>query len=193
MSNIFIINAGKDFGHSKGELNRHISEFAKETLEALGHKVKMTHISEGYDIENEIDNYLWSDVIIYQQPAWWMGTPWSLKKYMDEVFTAGYEKLYANDGRTRKDPTKHYGTGGLLQTKKYMISATWNAPKNAFTDPQEFFEGKGLDAVYFPFHKANQFLGLTPLKSFSFHDVIKAPDLENELQAFAQHLENEIK
>ena len=40
-----------------------------------------------------------------------------------------------------------------------MISATWNAPQQAFDDPSDFFAGKGVDAVYLPFHKANEFLG----------------------------------
>ena len=48
-----------------------------------------------------------------------------------------------------------------------MISATWNAPQQAFDDPADFFEAKGVDAVYFPFHKANQFLGMTGLPTFS--------------------------
>lgn len=192
MGNILIINAGKSFGHSYGKLNLAITEFAAKHLTVNGHEVKITHIIEGYNIEEEIEKFLWADVIIYQQPAWWMGPPWSLKKYIDEVFTEGHQKLYQSDGRTRQDPNKNYGSGGLLQGKHYMISATWNAPVDAFEDPTQFFEGKGLDAVYFAFHKANQFLGLTPLESFSFHDVIKAPDIETDLKNYALHLDKVI-
>ena len=73
-----------------------------------------------------------------------------MKRYIDEVFTAGHGSLYANDGRTRSDSTQKYGSGGLVQGKRYMISATWNAPRQAFDDPSDFFEGKGVDVVYFP-------------------------------------------
>ncbi|SPZ23372.1 Modulator of drug activity B [Providencia rettgeri] len=39
------------------------------------------------------------------------------KKYMDDVYTLGHGHLYANDGRTRQNPSKQYGTGGLLNGK----------------------------------------------------------------------------
>ncbi|SUG45737.1 oxidoreductase [Salmonella enterica subsp. arizonae] len=40
-----------------------------------------------------------------------------------------------------------------------MLSLTWNAPMEAFTEKDQFFHGVGVDGVYLPFHKANQFLG----------------------------------
>ena len=48
-------------------------------------------------------------------PGWWMGAPWTVKKYMDDVFTEGHGSLYASDGRTRSDASKKYGSGGLVQ------------------------------------------------------------------------------
>lgn len=54
-----------------------------------------------------------------------------------------------------------------------MLSLTWNAPRQAFDDPSDFFEAKGVDAVYFPFHKANEFLGMTALPTFLCVDVMK--------------------
>ncbi|TBL27362.1 NADPH quinone reductase MdaB, partial [Klebsiella oxytoca] len=68
----------------------------------------------------EIEKFIWADTIIYQMPGWCMMMPWKVKKYMDEVYTYGHGKLYENDGRTRHDPRKHYGSGGLLQGKQYM-------------------------------------------------------------------------
>ncbi len=101
------------------------------------------------------------------------GRAWTVKKYIDDVFTAGHGSLYANDGRTRSDHSQKYGSGGLVHGKQYMLSLTWNAPQQAFDDPSDFFEGKGVDAVYFPFHKANQFLGMTGLPTFLAVDVMK--------------------
>lgn len=188
MSNVMIINAGKAFLHSEGALNQLMAETAKETLAAQGHDVRITNVDEGYDIETEIESFLWADVVIYQQPAWWMGSPWILKKYLDEVLTYGHGKLYASDGRSRHDSSKKYGSGGLLHGKKYLLSATWNAPVTAFTDPDDFFEGKGLDAVYFPFHKMNEFIGMSALPSFMINDVIKDPKIEEGIAQFKAHL-----
>ena len=52
---------------------------------------------------------------------------------------------------------RNNGSGGLIQGKKYMLSLTWNAPMEAFTEEDQFFHGVGVDGVYLPFHKANQF------------------------------------
>lgn len=188
MSTIFIINAGKSFAHSKGELNRTLTDVAASHLTEAGHTVRITQVDEGYDIEREIGNYLWADAVIYQMPGWWMGTPWILKKYIDEVFTVGHGRLYASDGRTRSDSTKKYGSGGLIQGKHYMLSLTWNAPMEAFTDPDQFFGGVGVDGVYLPFHKANQFLGMSLLPTFICNDVIKQPQIEQDIIKYREHL-----
>lgn len=188
MSNILIINAMKKFAHSKGKLNDTLAMEASECLQGLGHRVKSTVVDQHYDIDSEIEKFLWADTIIYQMPAWWMGPPWTLKKYIDDVFTEGHGRLYHSDGRTRADDGKKYGSGGLLQGKTYMLSVTWNAPVDAFTDPAQFFEGVGVDGVYLPVHKANQFLGMEPLPTFMCNDVIKQPDIEGDIARYHQHL-----
>lgn len=151
--------------------------------------MKQTFIDGGYDVQEEVDKFLWADVVIWQMPGWWMGAPWTVKQYIDEVFTAGHGSLYANDGRTRSDASQKYGSGGLIQGKQYMLSLTWNAPQQAFDDPSDFFEGKGVDAVYFPFHKANQFLGMTGLPTFLAVDVMKRPDVPAAVAAYEAHLD----
>ncbi|MBP2857009.1 NAD(P)H-dependent oxidoreductase [Dickeya oryzae] len=189
MQNVLIINAGKAFGHSKGELNRTLTDVAATFLRNKGRQVRVTTVDDGYDIEQEVQNILWADTIIYQMPGWWMGAPWTLKKYIDDVFTAGHGSLYASDGRTRADASKKYGSGGLLQGKHYLLSLTWNAPLEAFTDPDQFFHGVGVDGVYLPFHKANQFIGLSPLPTFICNDVIKQPDVERDIARYRAHLD----
>ena len=188
MNNILIINAMKKFAHSNGELNLTLHHAAADFLRQAGHQVKETIVDQGYDIEEEIEKYMWADTVIYQQPGWWMGTPWILKKYIDEIFTEGHGRLYQSDGRSRSDASKKYGSGGLIQGKTYMLSVTWNAPQVAFDDPAQFFEGVGVDGVYLPFHKANQFLGMTPLPTFLCTDVMKQPDVENNIKRLHQHL-----
>ncbi|MEG0341321.1 MAG: NAD(P)H-dependent oxidoreductase [Acinetobacter sp.] len=188
MSNILIINGAKQFAHSNGELNDTLTELAHNVLVENGHHIKITRTDKDYDIAEEIQKYVWADVIIYQMPGWWMGSPWTVKKYIDDIFTEGHGVLYASDGRSRSDASKKYGSGGLIHDKKYMLSLTWNAPKDAFTDPYQFFNGVGVDGVYLPFHKANQFLGMQGLPTFIVNDVIKAPNVELYKTEYRQHL-----
>lgn len=188
MKKILLLNGGKAFAHSHGQYNTTLHDAAVAFLDRAGFDVKTTFIDGGYDVEEEVQKFLWADVVIYQMPGWWMGAPWTVKKYLDEVFTAGHGSLYANDGRTRSDASQKYGSGGLIQGKQYMLSLTWNAPVQAFEDPTNFFEGKGVDAVYFPFHKANEFLGMTGLPTFICNDVMKVPSIEQDVARYEQHL-----
>lgn len=189
---ILLINGGKEFGPSGGRLNTTLHEQAREVLTAMGHKIRETVIDRGYDIEEEVEKLLWMDVVIWQMPAWWMAEPWIVKQYVDYVFSRGSGKLYNNDGRHRVTPTEGYGTGGLLQGKKYMISGTWNAPIEAFTRENDFFDRAGIDGVYLHFHKANQFLGMKPLPTFVCMDVVKNPQIEQYLNDYKLHLESII-
>lgn len=188
MLNILIINGAKKFAHSKGELNDTLTTLAQQVLVELGHTVQISRADSNYDIQEEIQKYIWADVVIYQMPGWWMGAPWTVKKYIDDIFTEGHGTLYASDGRSRSDTSKKYGSGGLIHDKKYMLSLTWNAPKEAFTQVDQFFEGVGVDGVYLPFHKANQFLGMQGLNTFIVHDVIKMPNVEQYESEYRQHL-----
>ena len=56
--NILLLDGGKAFGHSHGELNHTLHKKAKEVLTALGHNVKETVIDVGYDVEAEIEKIL---------------------------------------------------------------------------------------------------------------------------------------
>ncbi len=188
MSNILIVNGAKSYGFAKGELNQHYVNVACEILNHLGHTVSVTNADSDFDPPSEIAKILNSDVLIYQMPGWWMGEPWTVKKWIDDVFTEGHGSLYESDGRTRSDMSKKYGSGGLVQSKKYMLSLTWNAPLEAFNDPKQFFEGQGVDGVYLHFHKANQFLGMKALPTFITNDVVKNPNVENETKRFINHL-----
>ena len=113
--NILLLDGGKDFGHSHGELNHTLHKKAKEVLTALGHNVQETVIDAGYDVEAEIEKFLWMDAVIWQMPGWWMHEPWTVKKYIDEVLTAGHGKLYHSDGRHRVNPTEGMENGDILQ------------------------------------------------------------------------------
>ena len=189
MEKFLLINGAKEFGHSGGKLNDTLHKSAKETLKELGKSVKETVIDKGYDVKKEIKKISNADVIIWQLPAWWMGEPWIVKRYIDEVFTAGKGVLFKDDGRSSKSPTKGYGTGGLLQGKRYLLSVTWNAPVEAFLEKDQFFEGAGVNMVYFHFHKLNQFLGLAPFDTFVCNDVMKNPNVEMFVKNYKEYLQ----
>lgn len=194
---VLIINSRQPVeGMSEGKLNEYVAASIREHLTGKGYEVRTTEIVEGYDVEQEVEKHLWADIIITQSPVYWFGNPWIYKRYVDEVFNAGLLKprMVASDGRTRSDPTKQYGTGGLMQGKKYMLSLTWNAPKEAFGDPQQYlFQGKSVDEV-FVFNTANyRFCGVDILPSFSCHDVLKHGVTEIDMQRLRLHLDEYVK
>ena len=131
-----------------------------------------------------------ADIVLLQTPVNWMGVPWTFKKYMDEVYTAGMGgQLCDGDGRNREAPEKQYGSGGTLVGKKYMLSLTFNAPKESFDDTGQFlFQGKGVDDLLFPMHMNFRFFGMEPLPTFACFDVMKNAEVENDFKRFAAHL-----
>lgn len=191
MRKIFIINGGQKFGHSGGRFNQTI---AKETFEFFNNKedfeVKSTDINEEYDPAKEVEKFVWADVVIYHTPIWWFQLPYGFKKYIDVVFSEGHEKgIYKSDGRSSKNPAINYGTGGMLHGKKYMVTTSWNAPKEAFTLPGEFFDETSVDkGALFGFHRMNAFTGMAPLESMHFHDIEKNADVLNDLESYEKHL-----
>lgn len=188
MKNILLLNGGKAFAHSTGQYNTSLHDAAFRLLDNAGFALQSTLIDSDYNVEQELEKFNWADLVIWQMPGWWMGAPWTVKKYIDEVFTAGHGSLYASDGRTRSDSSQKYGSGGLVPNKRYMLSLTWNAPQQAFDDVDDFFAGQGVDAVYMPFHKAHSFLSMRPLPTFLCCDVMKAPNLAQDIERYQQHL-----
>ncbi|MBE5202774.1 NAD(P)H-dependent oxidoreductase [Pectobacterium sp. FL60-S17] len=192
MKNVLIINAHQFYeGISSGSLNKALISVIQEAMEKRGYTVKLTHIEQGYDINEEVEKHLWADIIITQSPVYWFSTPWIYKKYVDEVFTAGLMQqcFLVDDGRTRQDPSRQYGSGGKMQGKQYMLSLTWNAPKEAFDDKEQIlFSGKSVDDV-FAYNTVNyKFCGVEPVPSFSCFDVMKAPEIEKDIERLKEHL-----
>lgn len=192
MSNVLIIHAHQFYeGISNGKLNAAIADVVQQEMEQRGYTVQHTHIEKGYTVADEVAKHLWADLIILQSPVFWFGMPWIYKKYVDEVFTAGMLQgsIITGDGRSRHDPTLQYGSGGLLQGKRYMVSLTWNAPQAAFNDPaQQLFAGKSVDDVLVTNTANYAFCGMDVLPSFSCFDVLKAPDIDGDTVRLRGHL-----
>ena len=192
MKKVLIINAHQKYeGFSDGKLNQTFMETAKETLEAKGCEVKITYIEKGYDVTEEIAKHEWADLVITQSPVYWFNTPWIYKKYIDEVFTTALVqgKILVDDGRTRSDASKQYGTGGLSRGKKFLLSTTWNAPKEAFNDKnQNLFQGLSVDESLINIPSVYKFCGYEILDGFASHDVMKNPQVEKDSEKYKEYL-----
>lgn len=191
MKNIFVINGGQVFGHSGGKFNKTLLDTTVNFFENQpDFGVRSTDINNPYDPIQEVENYKWADVIIYHTPIWWFQVPHDFKKYIDTVFSAGYQNgIYKSDGRSSANPAINYGTGGLMHGKQYLVTSSWNAPEEAFTLPGEFFNQHSVDeGVLFGFHRMNAFTGMEQLESIHFHDVMKNPDIDTLMNRYRSHL-----
>lgn len=193
--NIFIINGGQHFAHSGGSFNSTLTGWTSDFLKENDFNIRITDINDDFDAALEAENFKWAEIIIYHTPIWWFQVPNRLKKYIDEVFTAGHQNgIYASDGRSRKNPAINYGTGGLMHGKRYMVTTSWNAPETAFTLPGEFFDQTTVDeGVLFGFHKMNQFTGMIRIPGFHFHDLEKNATLERVAgyhEEYIRHLQS---
>jgi len=192
MKKALIINAHqfyKDF--SEGGLNKSLVDLAKKTFEENGCEVITTIIDKGYDVEEEVQKHLDADIVFTQSPVYWFGTPWIHKKYIDEVFTMALvqQSLVVDDGRTREDPSKQYGSGGKMQGKKFMLSLTWNAPQEAFGDvTQNLFEGKTSDDIFVSVNVNYKFCGAEILPGFACYNVLKGPDIQNDMERLKKRI-----
>ncbi len=191
MKNIFITNGHEKYDFSPGELNGTLVEKATKFFTDKNCNVKHTNMTDHIDVQIELEKHKWADLIILQSPVNWTMVSWSFKKYIDQVYSAGMGgDLSVGDGRSKDAPTKNYGTSGCLNGKKYMLSLTLNAPKEAFNDPNEYlFQGKSLDDLFISIHMNFRFFAMTPLPTFACYDVIKNPQIKNDLKRFEEHLD----
>lgn len=191
--NVFIINAHLTYpGWSEGKLNRMFTEVAKSFFEERNHKVAETLVEGGYGPEEEVEKHAAADLVILQTPVNWFGAPCIYKKYVDEVFNLGLAEkvLLEGDGRSRSDASRQYGSGGKMQGRKFMISATWNAPREAFNNPDGvLFRGKGTADLFLNISSNYKFCGYDVLPDFGAFDIFKKnSDIPQSIDAYKGHL-----
>lgn len=195
MTKIFIINGGQHFAHSSGKFNKTLLELDKGFFTPNnGFELEISDINKPYVPFEEVDKYVWADIIIYHFPVWWFSMPYKLKEYVDKVFTAGHRKgMFYSDGRKSDNPDINYGKGGTMQGRKYMVTTSWNAPETAFTLPDEFFNQTSVDdGILFGFHRMNTFLSLERIDGIHFHDLEKnvtQERVDRYKKRYMEHLE----
>ena len=194
MNRAFIINAHQPYPFSQGNLNAALTSKINQYLVNRGFETRLTSMTDHYNVDEEIENHRWAELLILQSPVNWMGVPWSFKKYMDEVYSAGMDgRLCVGDGRTSTAPRANYGGGGALKGKHYMMSLTFNAPEESFSDKNEYlFRGRSVDDLFFPMHMNFRFFGMSPLDTFACFDVMKNPQIETDFKRLESHLEQNI-
>lgn len=194
---VLLINTHLNYPNwSEGLLNDAFHQKAKEYFLSEGFEVLETKVENGYDADEEVEKHLQADIIILQTPINWFGAPWIYKKYVDEVFNSGLlsAKFLAGDGRTREDLTKQYGTGGKMHGKKFMVSATWNAPKASFDDPnQVLFEGRSTADALIQITSNYRFCGVEVVADYNCFDIFKDGDIAGTLENYPKHLKKVFK
>lgn len=80
MKNIFLINGGQHFAQSGGSFNKTVIEWTVDFLQQNDFNVKVTDINSEFNAIDEVENFKWADVIIYNTPIWWFQVPNRFKK-----------------------------------------------------------------------------------------------------------------
>lgn len=183
---ILLINGHEAWESSPGMLNSTLCEATAKLFTDRGFRVEKSIIDMGFEAEEEVQKFLSVDYILFFTPVYWFGIPAGFKKYLESVFSKGKGRLFKDDGRSIGGK---YGTGGLMQSKSYMLITTWNAPESAFNSSTEFlFENKSVDDVFLSFHAAQKFIGLKKMPGIHFHDVKKKPEIDRFLYDLNQHM-----
>ncbi len=191
---VLLINTHLNYPNwSEGLLNDAFNQKAKAFFLEKGFEVLETKVEDGYNADEEVEKHIEAEIIILQTPINWFGAPWIYKKYVDEVFNSGLHsaKFLSGDGRTREDATRQYGTGGKMQGKKFMVCATWNAPKASFDDPnQVLFEGRSTADVLIQITSNYRFCGAEIVADYNCFDIFKDGDIAGDLENYPKHLED---
>ena len=178
-------------GWSEGNLNRAFYQTAKAFFLSKSYTVLETRIEDGYQPEEEVEKHLMADIVILQTPVNWENTPWIYKKYVDEVFNSALKskKFLSGDGRSEAEGCKQYGMGGKMQGKKFMISATWNAPKESFNDRKQYlFKGRSADDALFNVTANYLFTGYEVLPGYYCYDVYHNKHIKEDIGNYPKYL-----
>ncbi|MRX75700.1 NADPH quinone reductase MdaB [Pedobacter petrophilus] len=192
MTKIFIINAGEHFLHARGKFNTAVTAITTGYFSSRtdAPDIQVTTLKNGYLVMEEVEKYKWADLIIYHTPIWWFNIPHGLKRYFEVLSAGRLNGLSKGDGRSSENPAINYGTGGRLTQKPYLVTASMNAPENAFTAQGGFFSQHSVDdGILFGFHRMHAYMGMRKLESFHFYDLIKNANTTEYLNQYKLHLE----
>lgn len=190
---VLLINTHLTYpGWSEGKLNASFYNKAKEFFISKNYKVLETKVEDGYNADDEVEKHLQADIVILQTPVNWENTPWIYKKYVDEVFNSALKskKFLSGDGRSAEEGSKQYGMGGKMIGKKFMISATWNAPEESFNNPKNpLWKGKTADDALFNIAANYLFTGFEVVSGHYCYDVYHNKHIKQDLENYPAYLQ----
>ena len=190
---VLLINTHLTYpGWSEGKLNASFYNVAKEFFISKNYKVLETKVENSYDADEEVEKHLQADIVILQTPVNWENAPWIYKKYVDEVFNSALKskKFLSGDGRSEAEGFKQYGMGGKMQGKKFMISATWNAPEESFNNPDNpLWKGKTADDALFNIAANYLFTGFEVVPGHYCYDVYNNKHIKEDLENYPAYLQ----
>ena len=132
------------------------------------------------EVKKEMDDFFWSDTIIFAFPLWWFGLPAILKGWVDRVFAMGFS----------------YGAGkgvydnGTFKEKTAFLTFTTGGPEIAYGSGGK---NGNLDTILFPVHHGMfYFVGMTVLPPFISFGPARSSQEERqaELERYREYLNN---
>ena len=129
------------------------------------------------ELESEIENVEWCELMIWQFPLWWFGLPAVLKGWVDRVFAMG----------------RAYGGGrlyeaGAFRGKRALLSLTTGGPEEAYR--KGAFNGD-MAAILRPIHRGMlRFVGFDVLAPQIVYGPVRLTDEQRrqQLAAYAARL-----
>lgn len=70
-----------------------------------------------FDVQKEQQRLVATETIVFEFPVWWYAAPWTLLKYITDVFAFGFA----------------YGSAFALEKKKYVLSFTCGGGERSYT------------------------------------------------------------
>ena len=142
MAKILVISGHPDYKNSVAnraildDLHRSIPEAEIVYLDALYPDFRI-------DVPREQERVVGADIIVFEFPFWWFGSPSLMHRYVEDVFVHGFA----------------YGSGGNpLKGKKFILSFTTGAPEAEYSPTGA--EGFALESLLPPFLAMAKFVKL---------------------------------
>jgi len=142
----------------------------------LKQQIEEMHATEQHgfvpEIEAEMQQVEWCDLMIWQFPLWWFGLPAVLKGWVDRVFAMG----------------RTYGGGNVYETgvfrgKRALLSLTTGGPEKAYRSGG--FNGD-IMGILRPIHRGMlQFVGFDVLAPQIVYGPVRLSDEEREAELAA--------
>lgn len=142
MNKILVIAGHPDYKHSVA--NRAVlDEFHKLAPQADIVYLDALYPDFNIDVEKEQKRISDADIVIFQFPFWWYGSPSLMHRYVEKVFTHGF--AYGSEGKA-------------LHGKKFIASFTVGGPQDAYT--AEGYQHYTLDQFLPPFRAMSNLCGM---------------------------------